>query len=124
MTVGYIHYYIPPGPSEDIIGVLFGEWIEPKEVLVAVPVAASFVILMSGSLYPCIKVISGLELVFAVGITVGVVVPMFGAVVGDLEPGVTIAILLFYSFIQCGTSGLGSNSWAGAYGIARLQCLL
>ena len=117
MTVSYIHYYIPPGPSEDTICVLFGEWIEPKEVLVAVPVAASFAILVSGSLYPCIKVISGLKLVLTVGITVGVVVPMFGAVVGDLEPGVTIAILLFDSFIQCGASGLGSNSWAGAYGV-------
>ena len=124
MTMGCIHYYIPPGPSEDIIGVLFGEWIEPKKVLVAVPVAASFVILVSGSLYPCIKVIRRFMFVSTVGITVGVVVPMFGAVVGDLEPGVTIAILLFDSFIQCGASGLGSNSWAGAYGIARLQCLL
>ena len=123
MTVGYIHYYIPPGPSEDIIGVLFGEWIEPKEVLVAVPVAASFVILVSGALYPCIKVISRFKLVSAVGITVGVIVSMFGAVVGHLEPVVTIAVFLLDPFIHCGVSGLGGNSWAGAYGIARLQCL-
>ena len=118
MTLSYIHYDIPPRPSEDIVGVLLGVWVKPMEILVAVPVAASLVILVSGSLYPCIKVISGLELVFAVGITVGVVVPMFGAVVGDLEPGGTIAILLFDSFIQCGASGLGSNSWAGACGVA------
>ena len=117
MTLGYIQNYIPPRPSEDIIGVLFGEWIEPKEVLVAVPVAASFVILVSGSFYPCIKVIRRFMFVSTVGITVGVVVPMFGAIVGDLEPGGTIAILLFDSFIQCGTSGLGSNGWAGAYGV-------
>ena len=118
MTMGYIHYYIPPGPSEDIIGVLFGEWIEPKEVLVAVPVAASFVILVSGSLYPCIKVIRRFMLVSTVGITVGVIVPMFGAVVGNLEPVVTIAVSLLDPFIQCSASGLGSNGWAGAYCIA------
>ena len=123
MTLGYIHNYIPPRPSEDIIGVLFGVWVEPKKVLVAVPVAASFVILVSGALYPCIKVISRFKLVSTVGITVGVIVPMFGAVVGDLEPVVTIAVSLLDPFIQCGASGLGSNSWAGAYSIARLQCL-
>ena len=123
MTMGYIHDYIPPRPSEDIIGVSFGEWVVPLEILIAVSVAASFVILMSGSLYPCIKVISGLKLVFTVGITVGVVVSMFRAVVGHLEPVVTIAVFLLDPFIHCGASGLGSNSWAGAYGIARLQCL-
>ena len=124
MTLSYIHYDIPPRPSEDIVGVLLGVWVKPMEILVAVSVAASFVILVSGSFNPCIKVIRRLMFVSTVGITVGVVVPMFGAVVGDLEPGVTIAILLFDSFIQCGASGLGSNSWAGAYGVARLQCLL
>ena len=123
MTMSYIHYYIPPRPSEDIIGVFFGEWIEPLEIFVTVSVAASFVILVSGSFYPCIKVIRRFMFVSTVGITVGVVVPMFGAVVGDLEPVVTIAVSLLDPFIQCGASGLGSNSWAGAYGIARLQCL-
>ena len=118
MTLSYIHYDIPPRPSEDIVGVLLGVWVKPMEILVAVPVAASFVILVSGSFNPCIKVIRRFMFVSTVGITVGVVVPMFGAIVGDLEPGGTIAILLFDSFIQCGAGGLGSNSWAGAYGVA------
>ena len=121
--MGDIHYHIPPRLSEDIVGILFGEWIEPLEIRVTVPVAASFVILVSGSFYPFIKVISRFKLVFTVGITVGVVVSMFGAVVGHLEPVVTIAVFLLDPFIHCGASGLGSNSWAGAYCIARLQCL-
>ena len=120
MTMGDIHDYVPPRPSEDIIGVSFGEWVVPLEMLIAVSIAASFVILMSGSLYPCIKVISGLKLVFTIGITVGVVVSMFRAVVGHLEPVVTIAVFLLDPFIHCGASGLGRNSWAGANGIARL----
>ena len=99
MTVGYIHYYIPPGPSEDIIGVLFGEWIEPLEILVTVPVAASFVILVSGSLYPCIKVIRWFVLVPTVGIAMGVIVSMFGAVVSDLKPVVPFAVFVFDSLI-------------------------
>ena len=106
--MGDIHYHIPPRPSEDIIGVFFGEWVEPKKVLVAVPVAASLVILMSGSLYPCIKVISGLELVFTVGITVGVVISMFRAVVGHLKPVVPIRILLLNLLVQ---SRCGCMDW-------------
>ena len=97
--MGYIHYYIPPGPSEDIIGVLFGEWIEPKKVLVAVPVAASFVILVSGSFYPCIKVIRWFMLVATVGIAMGVIVSMFGAIVGNLEPVLTFVVSLLDPFI-------------------------
>ena len=107
MTVGYIHYYIPPGPSEDIIGVLFGEWIEPKKVLVAVAVAASFVILMSGSLYPGIIIIRWFVLVPTVGIAMGVIVSMFGAVLGDLKPFVTFAVFLLDPLIW--HSGGGSR---------------
>ena len=97
--MGDIHYHIPPRLSEDIVGILFGEWIEPLEILVAVPVAASFVILVSGSLYPCIKVIRWFVLVPTVSIAMGVIVAMFGAVVGDLEPVITIAVFLLDPFI-------------------------
>ena len=92
--MGYIHYYIPPRPSEDIIGVLFGEWIEPLEIFVTVSVAASFVILVSGSFYPCIKVIRWFVLVPTVGIAMGVIVSMFGAVVSNLKPFVAFAVFL------------------------------
>ena len=94
MTMGYIHNYIPPRPSEDIIGVLFGEWIVPLEILIAVFVAASFVIHMSGTFYPYSIVIRWLVLVSTVGIAMGVIVSMFGAVVGDLKPFVTFAVFL------------------------------
>ena len=94
MTMSYIHYYIPPRPSEDIIGVFFGEWVTPLEILIAVSVAASFVVVMSGSFYPRIIIIRWFVLVPTVGIAMGVIVSMFGAVVGDLEPVVTFAVFL------------------------------
>ena len=99
MTLSYIHYDIPPRPSEDIVGVLLGVWVKPKEILVAVPVAASLVILMSGSLYPCIKVIKRFMLVLTVGIAMGVIVSMFGTIVGNLEPVITFAVSLLDPFI-------------------------
>ena len=124
MTLGYIQNYIPPRPSEDIIGVLFGEWVEPKKVLVAVPVAASFVILMSGSFYPCIVIIRWLMLVLTIGIAVGVVVSMFGAVVSNLKPFISLVIFLLDPLIWYSEGRLGGNSWAGANGGSRVQSLL
>ena len=121
--MGDIHYHIPPRPSEDIVGVFFGEWVIPLEILITVSVAALFVILVSGSFYPCIKVIRWLVLVPTVGIAMSVIVTMLGAVVGDLEPGVTFAVLLFDPFIKGGVGRLGGNSWAGTYGIPRVQSL-
>ena len=99
MTMGYIQNYIPPRPSEDIIGVLFGEWVKPLEILITVSVAASFVILVSGSFYPCIKVIRWFMLVPTVGIAMGVIVSMFGAIVGNLEPVLTFVVSLLDPFI-------------------------
>ena len=99
MTMSYIHYYIPPRLSEDSIGVFFGEWIEPLEIFVTVSVAASFVILVSGSFYPCIKVIRWFMLVPTVGIAMGVIVSMFGTIVGNLEPVITFAVSLLDPFI-------------------------
>ena len=32
----------------------YGEWVEPLEIFITVSVAASFVILVGGSIYPCI----------------------------------------------------------------------
>ena len=95
MMMGDIQYYVPPRPSGDITGVFLGEWVEPLQILIAFSIAASFVILMSGSFYPCIIVIRWLVLVSAVGITMGVIVTMFGAVVSDLKPVVPFAVFVF-----------------------------
>ena len=97
--MGDIHYHIPPRLSGDIVGVSFGEWVVPLEILIAVSVAASFVILMSGSIYPCIIVIRWFVLVPTVGIAMGVIVSMFGTIVGNLEPVITFAVSLLDPFI-------------------------
>ena len=94
MMMGDIQYYVPPRPSGDITGVFLGEWVEPLQILIAISVAASFVILMSGTFYPCIKVISWLVLVSVIGIAMGVIVSMFGAVVSNLKPFVSLAVFL------------------------------
>ena len=99
MTMVDIQNCIPPRPLEESIGVLLGDGIKPMKVLVIVSVAASFVILMSGTFYPCIKVISWFVFVPAIGIAMGVIVTMFGAVVGDLEPVITFAVFLLDPFI-------------------------
>ena len=62
--------------------------------------------------------------VFAVGITMRVIVSMLGAVVGDLEPGITFAVSLLDPLIWNSSGRLRGDSWAGANGISRLQCLL
>ena len=94
MTMGDILDCIPPRPSEDFIGVSPGDGVEPVEVLVSVSVAASFMILVSGSFCPCIKMIGWLMFVPTVGITVAVIASMFGTGVNDLTPFVFIAVLL------------------------------
>ena len=124
MTLGYIHNYIPPRPSEDIIGVSFGEWVVPLKILITVSVAASFVILVSGSFYPCIKVFRWFMLVPAVGIAMGVIVSMFGAVVSNLKPLVSSAVFLLDSLILCSDGRLGTNGWTRANGISRVHSLL
>ena len=121
--MGDIHDYIPPRLSENIVGALLGEWVEPLEILIAVSVAASFVILVIGSFYPHIIIIRWFVLVPTVGIAMGVIASMFGAVVGDLKPFVTFAVFLLDSLIQCSGGRLRSNSWAGADGISRVQSL-
>ena len=123
MTMGYIHDYIPPRPSEDIIGVSLGEWVEPLEIFITVSVAASFVILMSGTFYPCIKVISWLVLVPTIGIAMGVIASMFGAVVSNLKPFVSFAVFLHDPLILCSVGRLGSNGWTGADGVSRVHGL-
>ena len=74
--------------------MLLGVGIEPTEVLVSVLVAASFVILVSGSFHQCIKMIGWLVFVPTVCIAVVVIVSMFGTVVNDLMPFVSIAVFL------------------------------
>ena len=100
-----------------------GEWVEPLEMLVRISVAASFMILVSGSFCPCIIVISWLVFVPTVGIAVGVIASMFGAVVSNLKPFVSFAVFLLDSLILCGGGRLGSNGWTGANGISRVHSL-
>ena len=92
--MGDIHDYIPPRPSEEFIGALLGVGIEPMEVLVSVPVATSFMILVSGSFCPCIKIIGWFVFVSAVGIVMAMIVSMFGTAVTDLMPFVSFAVFL------------------------------
>ena len=94
MTMGDIHDCIPPRPSEDFIGVLLGDGVKPMEVLVSVSVAASFVILVSGSFHPCIKATGWLVFFPAVGIAMIVIATMFGAAVNHLIPFVAFAVFL------------------------------
>ena len=123
MTMGYIHDYIPPRPSEDIIGVSLGEWVKPLQILIAVSVAASFEILMSGTFYPCIEIIGWLVFVPTVGITMAVIVSMFGAVVTDLKPFVSFAVFLHDPLVLCSACRLRSVSWACVDGVARVHGL-
>ena len=92
--MGNIHDYIPPRLSAEIISALFGIGIEPLEMLVGVSVAAPFMILVSGPFHPCIKIIGWLVFVPTVGIAMAVIVSMFGTVVNDLMPFVSIAVFL------------------------------
>ena len=94
MTMGDIHNCSPPRPSEEFIDVLLGVGIKPMEALVRVAVAASFMILVSGSFCPCIKIIGWFVFVSTVGIAMAVIVSMFGTVVNDLTPFVSIAVFL------------------------------
>ena len=89
-----IHDCIPPRPSEEFIGVLFGVGIKPMEVLVRVAVTTSFMILVSGSFNPFIKVVGWLKFVSAVGIAMAMIASMFGAVMTDLKPLVSFAVFL------------------------------
>ena len=62
--------------------------------------------------------------VFAVGITMRVVVSMLGAVVGDLEPGMSFVVSLLDPLIWNSSGGrLRGDSWAGANGISGVQSL-
>ena len=73
-----IQNYIPPRPSEEFTSVLLGDGAIPMKVLVSVSGAASSMILMSGTFYPCAKVVrSWFEFVSAVGIAMGVIAAMF-----------------------------------------------
>ena len=94
MTMGDIHDCIPPRPSEDIAGVLLGDGVKPLEVLICVSVAASFVILVSGTFCPYIKVIGWFVFVPTVGIAMVVIVTMFGTVVNYLKPFVSLTVFL------------------------------
>ena len=101
MTLGYIHNYIPPRPSGQFIGVLFGIGIEPMEILVRVPVAAASVVMVSGSFCPFIIEIGWLVFVSAVGIAMAVIASMFGTVVNDIMPFTLIAGSVPDSAIAC-----------------------
>ena len=94
MTMVDIQNYIPPRPSEDITGALFGVGIEPMEIFVSVSIAASFMILVIGTFHPCVEVIGWFVFVPTVGIAMAVIVSMLGAIVNDLIPSVSFAVFL------------------------------
>ena len=89
--------------------MLLGDGVEPMEALVSVSVAASFVILVSGTFYPCIKVASRLVFVSTVGIAMAVIASMFGAVVSDLKPFVSFAVFLHDPLVLCSDGRLGKQ---------------
>ena len=93
MTMGDIHDYIPPRPSWENIGVGFGVGVKPLKVSLSVPVVASLMILVIGSFYPCSKIVGWFVFISAIGITVAVVVSMFGAVMNYLIPFVSLTVL-------------------------------
>ena len=74
--------------------MLLGVGIKPMEAFVRVAVATSFMILVSGSFNPFVKVVGWLMFVSAVGIAMAVIASMFGTVVNDLVPFVSVAVLL------------------------------
>ena len=94
MTMSDIHDYIPPRPSWEDIGVLFGVGVKPMKVPLSVPVVTSLMILVSGSFYPCSKIVGWFVFVSTIGIAVAVVASMFGAVMNYLIPFVSFAVFL------------------------------
>ena len=80
--------------------MLFGVGVKPMEVLLSVPVAASFMILVNGSFHPCIKIIGWFVFVSADGIAMAVIVSMFGTVVAALIPFVSFAVFL-HDLLRC-----------------------
>ena len=109
--------------------MLFGVGVKPMEVLLSVPVATSFMILVSGSFHPCIKIVGWFVFVSAVGIAMAVIASMFGTVVNDLMPFVSIAVflcdLLCYGWsLTLSTDGrLGHSGWCGADGVTGMHVL-
>ena len=61
--------------------------------------------------------------VSTVGIAMGGIACMFGAVVSDLKPFVALTVLLLDSLILCSDGRLGSSGWTGANGIPRVYSL-
>ena len=94
MTMGDIHNYIPPRSSWECIGVLFGVGVKPLKISLSVPIVTSLMIQVSGTFYPCGIIVGWFVFVFAVGVAVAVIVPMFGTVVNYLVPVVSFAVFL------------------------------
>ena len=90
-----IHNHIPQRPPWQLIGVLLSVGIVPMELLVRIAVAAPFMVMVSGSFHPFFVKVGWFVLVSAVGITMGVIVTMFGAVVSNLKPVVPFAVFVF-----------------------------
>ena len=90
--------------------------VEPLLICVCVPGAASFVVLSCSSVDPSVS--ASCPLVPTVLIAMTDIVPMLGAVMGPLEPGVIVVVLVGYPFVRsswlrgvigrCG-GGSGSN---------------
>ena len=88
---------------------MFGVGVKPLKISLSVPIVSSLMILMSGSFNPCSIIVGLFVFIFAVGVAVAVVVPMFGTVVNHLVPFVSFAVFLHVAW-QTSRSTLGASS--------------
>ena len=76
--------------------------IIPLHVFVGVAVVAAFIVRCCGSFFPC--VCTCFVFIATVGIAVADIIPMFGAVVGNLQPFASGAVLVYDFFTSTGSS--------------------
>ena len=76
--------------------------IIPLHIVVGIAVVAALVVCCCGSVSPC--VCTRFVFVATVGIAVANIIPMFGAVVGNLQPFASSAVLVYDFFTSTGSS--------------------
>ena len=97
-VMSYSKYTVPPKLSGQGLTVMFSVRIKPLIVLLCMVVRSAFVVLMSCSGDP--GGTSRFLTIPTVVIGMADVVPMFGAVVGDFKPFMSMAILLHDLLVQ------------------------
>ena len=98
----YSKYTVPPKLSGQGFTVMFSVRIEPLIVLLCMVVRSAFVVLMSCSGDP--GGTSRFLTIPTVVIGMADVVPMFGAVVGNFKPFMSMTVSLHDSLVRCGCS--------------------